>query len=81
MKNEYDLKKRKKRPGKVDPEAARIAISLKVDGGVIADFKDEALRTGIPYQTLMNSVLYRFVRGELVDRKEIDHLSNILRQA
>lgn len=81
MKNEYDLKKLKKRPNKVDPESARIAISLKVDGSIIADYKDEALRTGIPYQTLMNSVLHRFIRGELVDRKEIDHLSSILKQA
>jgi len=74
MRKEYDLKKLKKRPGpvKVDPGAAKIAISIRIDGGELADLRTEAKRLGIPYQTLIGSILHRFVSGELVDRNSPD---------
>jgi predicted DNA binding CopG/RHH family protein len=74
MKKEYDLKKLKKRPGtlKVDPEAAKIATSLRLDGAVVAELKTEAERVGIPYQTLISSILHRYVTGELVDKKTME---------
>jgi hypothetical protein len=43
-----------------------------LDGGVLADLRSEAERLGIPYQTLISSVLHRYIRGELVDPKAID---------
>lgn len=71
MKKEYDLKKLKKRPGavKVDPGAVRTPISIRLDGSVLASLKTEAERLGIPYQTFVSSVLYRYSTGELVDKK------------
>jgi predicted DNA binding CopG/RHH family protein len=74
MKKEYDLTKLKKRPGKIktDPEAARIAISIRLDGSVLADLRSEAERLGIPYQTFIGSILHRYVHGELLDRKDIN---------
>ena len=44
MKKEYDLKKLKRRPGtpKADPGAAKIAISIRLDGSVLAALKTEA---------------------------------------
>jgi predicted DNA binding CopG/RHH family protein len=74
MKKEYNLGKLRKRPGKVktDPEAAKTPISIRLDGTVLADLRSDADRLGIPYQTLISSVLYRYVRGELVDPKAID---------
>ena len=79
MKKEYDLKKLKRRPGtsKSDPEAAKIPISIRVDGSVLAALKTEADRLGIPYQTYIGSVLYRFAHGELVDRKTVDLLKRL----
>jgi predicted DNA binding CopG/RHH family protein len=73
MKSNYDLKKMKRREGpvKVDPEAGRIAISIKVDACDLGDIRIEAERRGIPYQTLINSILHMFVTGELVDRRAI----------
>ena len=70
MKKEYDLKKLKKRPGtvKVSADAAKIPISIRLDGGELAELRTEAERLGIPYQTLIGSVLHRYVAGELVDR-------------
>lgn len=71
MKKEYDLKKLKKRPNKVsvDKDAAKIAISLRVDGSELSEIRTEADRLGIPYQTLIGSILHRYVTGDLVDRK------------
>lgn len=72
MKDKYDLTKLKKRPGKVkvDPEAGKTMISIRLDGNDLGDIKREALRLGIPYQTLICSVLHRFITGELIDKKE-----------
>ena len=71
MKKEYDLKKLKRRPGpvKVDPNAAKIPTSIRLDGSLVASLKTESERLGIPYQTLIGSILHRYVTGELVDRK------------
>ncbi len=79
MKKEYNLKKLKKRPGKVkiDSEAVKVPISLRVDSAVLADLKTEAQRLGTPYQTLIGSILHRYVHGELVDRKAIEILEDL----
>ncbi len=70
MKKEYDLKKLRKRPGKVkvDPEAVKTPVSIRLDGSVLAALKTEADRLGIPYQTLIGSILHRFSTGELIDK-------------
>ena len=74
MKKEYDLSKLKKRPGKVktDPEATKTPISIRLDGSVLSDIKTEAERMGLPYQTFIGSILYRYVNGELLDTKSAD---------
>jgi predicted DNA binding CopG/RHH family protein len=73
MKKNYNLKSLKKKPGKVkvDPEATRVMISLKVDAHDLVDLKNEAERMGMPYQTFINSVLHRFISGELIDKREL----------
>ena len=82
MKREYNLRKLRKRPGKVktDPDATKTPISIRLDGTVLADLRSEAVRLGIPYQTLISSVLYRYIQGELVDPKAID-LGRIIAKA
>jgi len=74
MKKEYDLSKLTKRAGKikVGKDASKIPISLRVDGSVLASLKEEAKRIGIPYQTFIGSVLYRYSTGELVDKKALE---------
>lgn len=74
MKKEYDLGKLKRRPARVktDPDAAKTPISIRLDGIVLADLRSEAERLGIPYQTLISSVLHRYAHGDLVDRKSIN---------
>lgn len=70
MKKEYDLKQLKKRPStiKASPEAAKVPISIRLDGGELSELRSEAERLGIPYQTFIGSILHRYISGELVDR-------------
>ncbi len=79
MKKEYDLKGLKKRPGKtkVDTDAVKVPISLRLDGSLLAALRTEADRMGIPYQTFIGSVLHQYVTGELVSKKTIDLLKQI----
>lgn len=74
MKKEYDLKKLKKRPGpiRVIDDAAKVPISIRLDGAELAEIRTEAERFGIPYQTFIGSILHRYVSGELVDRTSPD---------
>ncbi len=70
MEDEYDLKKLKKRENKVesDPSAAKIQINIRLDGSILASIRTEAERMGIPYQTLIGSILHRYANGDLVDK-------------
>ena len=79
MKKEYDLRKLKKRPGKakVDSQAATVAINIRLDGSLLAKIKTEASRLGLPYQTLIKSVLYQYATGELVEAKTLRRLKKI----
>jgi len=74
MKKEYDLTRLTKRPGKVRvaASAAKVPLSIRIDGAVLAQLRDEAARLGIGYQTLIGSILQRYVDGELVDPGAVD---------
>ena len=70
MKKEYDLKSMKRKQGKVKtyPEASKLAINIRLDAILVNDLKNEAERMGLPYQTLINSILHRFMTGQLIDK-------------
>lgn len=78
MKKEYDLENMEERPNRYDEKASKVQISLRLDGSLIAEVKEEALRLGIPYQTLIQSILHQYVSGELVSSKELKALKKAL---
>ncbi len=82
LKKHYDLKNLKKRPGKprTDPAAAKVPVSIRLDGAVLAQLRTEALRLGIGYQTFVSSILHRYANGELIDPKAAD-LRALLKRA
>ena len=47
----------------------RKAINLKVLESDIEKFKSKALEEGMGYQTLINSVLHKYVTGQLIEKK------------
>jgi predicted DNA binding CopG/RHH family protein len=70
MRKEYDFSKAKRvDSSKVDPDP-RVMISLRLVPRDVILLKKEAERMGIPYQTLIGSIIHRFVTGELIDKKE-----------
>lgn len=79
MKKEYDFSKAKKRSErvKVDANAAKIPTSIRLDGSILAWYKTEAERQGVPYQTLISSVLHRFAKFELVDKSDVIRMRGI----
>lgn len=46
-------------------------ISLRVNSQDLEQIKLKAEREGIPYQTLISSVLHKFVTDQLIDQKNI----------
>ncbi len=79
MRKEYDSSKAKKRSVrvKVDIDAAKIPTSIRLNRSVLAWYKTEADRQGLPYQTLINSVLRRYANSELVDKFEVKRLQKV----
>jgi predicted DNA binding CopG/RHH family protein len=74
MKKEYNLRKLKKRTTKVkvSTDAAKVPISIRLPGEILAELRTEASRLGLPYQSFVSSILHRFVNGELVDLKSFN---------
>lgn len=56
-------------------------VNLRMSEGTLLLIKKVADRDGIPYQTMINSILHRYATGELVDRKVIDELKDALKKA
>lgn len=79
MRQEYELKKLRKRPGtlRVDESAAKVPVSLRLDGSDLAQLKTEAEKRGIPYQTLLGSILHEYLSGELVEKKTVRMLQKL----
>ncbi len=71
MKKKYNFAKSKKRSERTKTLSSKIPTSIRLDGSIIAWFRTEAERMGIPYQTLICSVLHRFANLELLDKEEV----------
>ena len=90
MKDNYDFSKAKRRdPKKVDPEALKMSVNLRLDAIIVGDLKDKAEKLtrdaeicleklGLPYQTLINSVLKQYLNGELVSRETVSMVKELL---
>jgi len=49
----------------------RKAINIKVLESDLEKLKSKALEEGMPYQTLLNSVLHKYITGQLIDKSKI----------
>ncbi len=55
------------------------AISLRMSSYDLEKIKERAKEEGIPYQTLINMILHKYVTKRLVDKEEILKMVNILK--
>ena len=54
-----------------DKYTKRKAIDVKVLESDLEKLKSRVLEEGMPYQTLLNSVLHKYITGQLVDKGRI----------
>jgi predicted DNA binding CopG/RHH family protein len=45
-------------------------VNIRLSSGDLSDIQVKALKEGVPYQTLIASVLHKYVTGRLADRSE-----------
>jgi predicted DNA binding CopG/RHH family protein len=45
-------------------------VNIRISSRDLEEIQKKALQEGIPYQTLMASILHKYVAGYLVDRRE-----------
>ena len=46
-------------------------VNIRITGADLVSLQNIALQEGIPYQTLMSSILHKYVTGRLVERPRI----------
>lgn len=44
-------------------------INIRISAGDLSDIRAKALEEGVPYQTLISSVLHKYVTGRLAERR------------
>ena len=47
-------------------------VNIRLSSGDLSDIQVKALEQGVPYQTLIASVLHKYVTGHLAERSEAD---------
>ena len=47
------------------------SISLRISNYTLEKIKEKASNEGVPYQTLVNSILHKYITNQLFDKKEI----------
>ena len=55
-----------------DKYTKRKAINIKVLESDLEKLKSKALEEGMPYQTLLNSILHKYVTGQFMDKNRTD---------
>jgi predicted DNA binding CopG/RHH family protein len=54
-------------------------ISLRMDPGTLDRLKAQAEADGLPYQTMIQSIIARYLNGSLVDIKAVQEVVKALR--
>ena len=52
-------------------------VNIRLSSGDLSDIQVKALEEGVPYQTLIASVLHKYVTGRLAERSVPDPTSNL----
>ncbi len=55
----------------IDKENEKKSISLRLRKYDIEKLKERARQEGIPYQTLLSSLIHKFITDQLIDKKSI----------
>ena len=74
----------KKKQRKVDTIIARVrkshTVNIRIAESVLEQLKRRSLEEGLPYQTLISSILHKYVTNRLVDEQSIRRSLRLLQQ-
>lgn len=73
-----DLKK-KKIESILEKSSKKKVITLRLNSNDLEQIKSIANSEGIPYQTLISSILHKYINNRFVDRKEVFKISELLK--
>lgn len=63
---------KRKRIGQIISQAKKNkSISLRISNYDLAKIKEKAYNEGIPYQTLINSILHKYISNQLLEKDQI----------
>ncbi len=62
----------------INKAGTKKAITLRLNTNDLEKIKFEADKSGMPYQTLINSILHKYVTDQLVDEKVFQKLKEIV---
>ncbi len=51
-------------------------VNIRISSKVLEEIQALAVENGIPYQTLMTSILHRYVHGSLIDKPRLNKAVN-----
>jgi len=73
-----NLEKEKERYKKIASNTIRKdkRINIRISERDLKELQKKALEEGIPYQTLISSLLHKYVNGRLIDANIIEQLKN-----
>jgi len=73
-----DLKK-KKIKSILEKSSKKKVITLRLNSNDLEQIKSIANSEGIPYQTLISSILHKYINNRFVDKKEVFKISELLK--
>jgi len=53
-------------------------ICIRMNDADLESLRERAEKNGVPYQTLISSVLHRYVNDDFIDRKEFEKTKKLL---
>ena len=71
--------KKKKIESILEKSQKKKVITLRLDSNDLEKIKSIADDEGIPYQTLISSILHKYVNDRFVDKKEVFKVSELLK--
>ena len=74
-------KERAKLEGILDKIRKTRNVNIRISESVLEQLKRRSQEEGIPYQTLISSILHKFVTDQLVDEKSIRRSMRLLSSA
>jgi len=63
--------KKNKIEGLIDQAKKNKSISLRIANYDLEKLKEKAIKDGIPYQTLINSILHKYITNQLLEKDEV----------